>query len=167
MTILITELGQYISTSPDEPEVGASYQLEDIAKGTLAQGRAFHALAQEYYKSGLWSYQGSGYKQCATFMEFRDLVKRKLGAGFEMYFYVDIVDGLPVARKVKHREDIPERILTDPRAKEMIFGRLKSWTDYTKRERMAAIDAIIAEMIQVGVNSKKFHEIMDGLEKAR
>jgi hypothetical protein len=115
----------------------------------------------------MWSYQGSGYKQGATFMEFRDRVKQKHGAGYELYFYADIEDRKIVARKVKAYQEIPERIRKDERAKEMIFGRLKSWSDYTKRERMSTMDGLISEMHQVGVNSPKFFEILEGMEKIK
>jgi hypothetical protein len=42
---------------------------------------------------------------------------------------------------------------------------VKSWGDYTKRERMESIDRLISEMIQAGVDSRKFHEILTQLEK--
>ena len=42
--------------------------------------------------------------------------------------------------------------------------RLKSWSDYTKRERQETISRLIAEMIQAGVHAKKFYEILDQLE---
>jgi len=62
--------------------------------------------------------------------------------------------------KVKSLEQVPEGI-----PKSHIMGKLKSWADYTKKERRQAIDKLIAEMIQVGVNTKKFYEILDGMEK--
>jgi len=47
----------------------------------------------------------------------------------------------------------------------MLYGLLKSWADYTKKERTETIDRLIAEMIQAGINSGKFHEILDGMEQ--
>jgi hypothetical protein len=165
LTIQILPDGEYIALSKDEPIVGRIYALDDVATGTAAQRRTFHALVTCYYNSGMWSYPGSGYKQGATWSEFRDIIKQKLGAGFEMYFYATVEDGKPVARKVKTLEEIPEEIRTSPRRKEMIFGRLKSWTDYSKRERSRTIDSVKNEMLQVGVNTKAFQEILEGMEK--
>jgi len=42
---------------------------------------------------------------------------------------------------------------------------LKSWSDYTKKERQLTIDNIINEMFQVGVNSNRFNEILQGMEE--
>ena len=148
MIIQITPDG-FIHVSGDVPEIGRKYSLEDVAEGSLAQGKAFHALIQEYWKSGAHSYQ------CDTFDRFRDLIKRDIGAGFESYVYADET-GL---HKVKTLAEIPESV---PLTHKM--GKLKSWADYTKKERREAIDRVIAEMIQAGVNSKKFHEILQGME---
>lgn len=148
MVILITPEG-YIHESGKAPEVGKRYLLEDAISGSLAQGRAWHALAQEYWRSGLSSYSAK------SFMEFRDLLKRDLGAGFEAYIYADETG----IHKVKHLEEVPEGVPASH-----IMGKLKSWADYTKKERMLAIDTLIAEMLQAGVTSKKFDEIITGLE---
>jgi hypothetical protein len=165
MKITIFPEGRYEVESGAVPIVGITYSLEDAVEGTAAQGRAFHALVAEYYRSGLWSYQGSGYKQGATLTEFRNLVKKNLGAGFEAFVYAVLENGSPVIRDAKTYGEIPEEVRADPAYRKLIRGRLKSWTDYTKRERMKTLDNLIAEMIQAGVNSKKFREIMDGMER--
>ena len=166
MIITITAPGEYMTESKDEPLVGRRYQLEDATSGTGAQNRAFHAILQEYYRTRLWSYQGSGYNAGATFDEFRNLVKRKLGAGFESFVYAEIVDGRPVIRDAKVYADIPESVRRDPNLKELVRGRLKSWADYSKKERRTTMDALIAEMFEVGVNTPHFHEIIEGMEAA-
>jgi hypothetical protein len=163
MTITITAPGEYLCDTKEEPRVGGRYQLEDAVKGSGAQGRAFHALAHEYYNSGRWSYQGSGYNAGATFAEFRKIIKRKLGAGFESFVYAEILDGRPVIREVEKYTDIPEYVRRDVHLKELVCGRLKSWADYTKHERHITITNLIAEMVQVGVNSAKFTEIIEGM----
>ena len=149
MVIQITPDG-FIPVSGGAPEIGRKYSLEDAAEGSLAQGKAFHALIQEYWKSGAHSYQ------CVTFDRFRDLIKRDLGAGFESYVYADET-GL---HKAKTLADIPESVPVTHR-----MGKLKSWADYTKKERREAIDRVIAEMMQAGVNSRKFTEILQGMEE--
>jgi len=157
MTILITADGEYLAEN-DSPVVGRRYTLEDATCGTQAQNKAFHSICQEYWKSGLWSYQGSGYKQGATFSEFRDMVKRNLGAGFESYIYATD-QGI---KKAKTLEEIPDEIRKDNR---FILGKLKSWSDYGKKERKQTIDNLISECNQVGLNSKKYSEILDGMNK--
>ena len=100
----------------------------------------------------------------ATFAEFRNLIKRRLGAGFESFVYAEIVDGRPVIRDAKTYAEIPETVRRDPHLKELVRGRLKSWSDYNKRERRDTMDALITEMIEVGVNTPHFREIMEGME---
>lgn len=159
MTITITAPGEYIAKNGKEPIAGRSYTLEDVARGTGAQGRAFHALVQEYWKSGVHSYQA------ANFDDFRNQIKRALGAGFEAFVYVEIIDGKPAIFDAPAYQDIPEHVRVDPDLKRLARGRLKSWADYTKAERMATLDRLIAEMHQVGVQTAKFYEILEGMEE--
>lgn len=151
MIIQITPDG-FIHLSGDAPEVGHKYQLDDIAEGSLAQGRAWHALAQEFWSSGAHSYN------VKTFMEFRDCLKRDIGAGFESYIYADDTG----IHKVKTLEDIPETV---DRAHKL--GKLKSWAEYTKKERRDAIDRLISTMDQAGVNTRKYQEIIAGLNESK
>lgn len=163
MKIKVISSSTFEVLSKSIPKVGTVYNLEDATCGTLAQNAAFHSLLGEYYKSGLWSYQGSGYNQGATLDEFKKLIKRKLGAGFESYIYVDIVDGLPKLFEVTKYEDIPAHVRGDTARANYIRGRLKSFADYDKTERRNIIDNLISEMHQVGVNTPKFMEILEGL----
>ena len=149
MRILITPGGGYVHTSGAAPEEGKTYLLEDATNGSLAQSRAWHSLLQEYWRSGQHSYRAD------SFLGFRDMVKRDLGAGFESYVYAD-KSGL---HKVKHLDDVPDHV-----QQSHVMGKLKSWARYSKKERMNAIDALVAEMHQAGVSSKKFDEILAGLE---
>ena len=41
---------------------------------------------------------------------------------------------------------------------------MKSWADYTLRERMKTIDGLVKEMHMAGVSSAKFYEILRGME---
>ena len=61
--------------------------------------------------------------------------------------------------------EIPEYIRKDPDMKNMIRGKLKSWADYTKKQRISCIDNLITEMDEVGVNTKKYQEIREGMEE--
>lgn len=158
MKICITAPGVYLQLDYDQPVVGQVYFLENATSGTDAQNRAFHALVMEYWKSGCHSYQASSYD------DFRYCIKRSLGAGFEAFVYAVIVDGKPVIMDAKKYQDIPESVRSDKDLKQLVRGRLKSWADYTKKERRTTMDNLISEMHQVGVNSKKFHEILAGMD---
>lgn len=149
MVILITDTG-YVVESIDSPVVGRRYRLEDATTGSLAQGAAFHALIQEFWRSGAHSYNAK------TFAEFRDFIKRDLGAGFESYVYADSLG----VHKVKTLVEIPPGT---PRTH--IIGKLKGWAGYTMKERRETIDRVIATMEQAGVNSAKYREILAGMER--
>lgn len=150
MCILITPGGGYVHISGAAPEEGKTYLLEDATDGTQQQNRAFHPLVQEFFRSGCHSYN------CETWQELKDFIKRDMGAGFESYVYAD-ESGM---HEVKTKEEIPAGT---PRTH--IRGKLKSWSKYTKKQRRETMDLLISTMIQAGVNTKKFHEILDGLEK--
>ena len=163
MKILILENTNYLVESKDKPIIGRHYSLEDSVSGTQAQNKAFHALITEYYKSGMHSYDKVDLKQ------FKKLIKKNLGAGFESYAYATIskINGVykPIMHDCIKFYDIPIAVRLDPDYKQMIRGKLKSWSDYTKKERMKTMDNLISEMHQVGVNTKKFMEILEGMEE--
>ena len=139
------------------PTLGNEYFIEDATNGTQAQNKAFHALVLEYWKSGTHSYNAS------SFEEFRNMIKRHLGEGFEAFIYVEMVSGVPKIKDAKTVADIPEYIKNDPEMKDIIRGRLKSWSKYTMKQRKNCIDALISEMHQAGVNTPKFDEILRGM----
>ena len=113
--------------------------------------KAFHALVQEYWKTGLHSYP------VTTFADFREYIKKDLGAGFEEFCYIT-----PDKKRKKSKERPTEVYVEN--GEPFIFGRLKSWADYTKRERRETIDRLLAEMYQAGVNTAHFQEIVKGME---
>jgi len=161
MKILILENDQYLVESKDSPIIGRHYSLEDSESGTQAQNKAFHALLTEYYKSGQHNYDA------VDFAEFKKQIKKHLGAGFESFIYVEIdystFGTKPKIMDAKTFQDIPIEIRQDPDMKQVIRGKLKSWSDYSKKERMKTMDILIKEMLQVGVSSKKFDEILEGI----
>ncbi len=165
MKIQILENEQYMVESKDKPVIGRHYSLEDSVSGTQAQNKAFHALITEYYKSGMHSYDK------VDLVQFKKLIKKNLGVGFESFIYVTISHShgvyIPIIHDAKIYDDIPERVRKDPDHRQTIRGKLKSWSDYTKKERMKTMDNLISEMHQVGVNTKKFMEILEGLEEKK
>ena len=144
--ILITEVsdsGISAQLQKGEPEIGQAYFLEDASHGTSAQNRMFHLLIDEWEKSGTHSFTGN----------LRDQVKLRYGEGFEAYLYWD---GLKIA-KVESKDEVPKDARETPG---LCFGKLKSWADYTLKQRKKTIDTLISKMIESGVNSKRFNEIV-------
>jgi len=138
MKILITGVGQF---SGANLKIGCYYSVEPVDdSGTNEQNRAFHALIQEYWASGAHSYNAK------NFGHFRELIKLYLGAGAEQHYTIVDSEGKP----------------TEPK----ISWRVKSWANYSKRERTETIDRLISEMIQAGVNTNKFNVILRGMEGA-
>jgi len=136
MRILVTAPGEFAGA---ELVPGEAYEVTPHEDGTEKQNRAWHALLQEYWASGCHSYAAK------SFPHFRELIKLYLGAGAEKYY--SVVDDFG-------------NTLNWPMAKH----RVKSWTRYTKKERKETIDRLIAEMHQAGVQTRKFYEILRGLE---
>lgn len=158
MKVAIIGPNEFKCMDSNRPDIGRVYTLEDASNGTEAQGKAFHALVGEYFKSGLSKYQAT------TFEELKNCVKRSLGAGFEAYVYATMENGKIVIKDAKTQDDIPREIWDSPDRFKLVRGRLKSWADYTKKERRETMDRLISEMHQVGVQTKKFYEILEGME---
>lgn len=109
--------------------------------GTDQQNRAFHTLLGEYWKSGLSSYE--------SYDDMKDTIKLRI-AGADEYIFID--NGK--VRHAKNLEDVKGRYAEVP----------KSWTDFTLEQRRDAIDEVIREAIMAGVNSKKWDEIITGMQ---
>ena len=84
----------------------------------------------------------SGCSSYQSYEDMRDSLKLKVGGAKE---YIYLTDRQHTVRSLS---EIP-----------------KSWTDFTKDERAEMIDFTIREMIEAGVNSRKFDEILSGMEK--
>lgn len=155
MKITITSESTFIVSSKDAPVIGRSYNIEDAENGTTKQNKLFHSLLQEWYRSNLHSY-----KDIKSFEDFRNVIKKDFGYGFEKFVYISD-PGLPTQKinSVKNYDEIPVCY----RKMGSMFGILKSWSDYTKKQRKETIDNIISAMIQAGVNTKKFNEILEGI----
>ena len=127
------------SFAGDDLVPGEEYEVRPAETGTERQNRAFHALVQEYWASGCHSYNA------LSLPHFRELIKLYLGAGTEKYYDPLDAGGNRLAElAVRHR--------------------VKSWAKYTKPERTGTIDRLISEMLQAGVQTAKFHEILRGME---
>ena len=110
--------------------------------GTDQQNRAFHALLGEYWKSGLSSYE--------SYDDMKDTIKLRI-AGADEYIFID--NGK--VRHVKSLDEVKGRYAEVP----------KSWADFTLEQRRDAIDEVIREATMAGVNSKKWDEIITGMQE--
>jgi len=147
--ILIVAPGEFTG---GELKVGAYYNCEPAAEGTDAQNKTYHALLQCYWRciltgdfdeiqnSTCYAYDAK------SFEHFRALTKLCHGAGMEKFRNLANEDGTPCP---KGRPDY----------------RLKSWADYTKKERQRTIDNLISDMLLVGVKDRHFEEILQGMER--
>jgi hypothetical protein len=154
---VLVEDGERFTVVAGKPPVpGRHYVMEEAETATAEQNRAYHALLQEFWTSGLHSFD------VKTFDDFRDVVKAKLGAGFDAVLVATVdADGKAAQTKYRTLSEVPADIRRHPSTS--IFGRVKSWTEYTKKERTEAIDRLISTMRQAGVNSRKFDEILTGM----
>ncbi len=158
-------IGRVVIESKETPIVGTTYELADYDDPTARQGRTFEALVTEYWRSGAWSYPSSGYRPGLTLFEFRKLIKAKLGPAFEKVIFINRETGF--WDECATPADLPDYIKTSPDKAKLAYGRLKSRTDWTKKELRNTIDNIITEGNQVGVNTKKWGEIIEGMEKGK
>ena len=147
MRILVTKSGAFIG---DDLVIGEEYDCVLADDGSDRQNRAWHALLQEYWRSGCHSYNAK------NFMHFRELIKLNLGAGVESYYNIVSV------YEYRNTSGLLEKatVMKEP----TIEYRIKSWSRYSKKERKESIDRLIAEMEQAQVQTKKFYEILNGME---
>lgn len=141
------------------PTVGKAYNLEPYSEGTAEQNRAIHALIGEFWKSGLHPTLGG-----EPYDTLRNWIKKDLGTGMEKFFYGYFEGDNMQKGECKTWDEIPVKcreLYKDDKA--FIVGKLKSMSKYTKKQRMDLIDRLIDNMIACGVNSKKFQEIIEGL----
>lgn len=119
-------------------------------KGTDEQNRAFHALLGEYYISNLHSFK--------CYEDMRDYFKI-LAGGAKEYLYLDIENGVMIQHTCKRLDDIPSGC---------VWAKIpKSWTEFSREERTLAIQLVITEGFNAGMNSDKWFEIIGGLEDGK
>ena len=155
MKILITADNEFTG---DALTVGRYYLVEPADTGTHAQNATFHALLDIFWRSGCHSYDAGSLE------EFKKYIKKDLGSGYESYVYIEDTGNGLIKGNAKSFSDIPKNVGIDKNGKKMIWGILKSWSDYSKKERLDTIDRLIVAMVNSGVNSKRFHEVLEGME---
>lgn len=157
MKILILEGDRFLFANSEQPEVGKTYILEDAGTHSAQQRKTWHALVQEWWKSGMNNID------TLDFHLFRETCKKQYGEGFSHYEYIG--NDVNMVR-VKDLSEIPQDILDDFKNvhRQRIKGVLKSFTKYTKKQVKDSIDKIIVAMDECGVDTVKYHEILGGME---
>jgi hypothetical protein len=156
--------------SKTAPIVGRHYSLEDAESGSSAQNKAFHALIQELYK---WMLSQDNFVHqngdvvynfsCPDWLTLKDIFKARYGAGADHYRYAD--QNFQMV-KVNSMNKIPGYVMKDFKDGNhlRIAQVLKSWSKYTKKERTNLLDTTINIMDHIGVDSKKYFEILEGMK---
>ena len=149
MKILILPDTRYEVISPDAPQEGRYYLLEDAATGTGAQNRAFHSLLSAFWQ---WMFNNNNFQfqdgnviydlSTPDKKAFKDFFKYKYGQGFS---HIEYVDDKYRMVKVKDMSEIPDYVIYDFNSgnKNRVKGVLKSWADYTKKQRQNCIDTLL------------------------
>lgn len=113
--------------------------------GTDEQNRAFHALINEFFLSGCSSFD--------SVFEMKNYYK--LQASEPLYYiWFDINGELHYAEKVSQISKGALKVVKIP----------KSWANFNREERKTAIELVISEGYNAGVNSKKWDEIIKGMQ---
>lgn len=118
------------------------------------QNRTFHALLNLFFKSGCFSHNAK------TVDELKDYYKNKVGMiDYYLYFNTEAIV------RTDTIEEIPAYVSRQKACRKV----LKSWSRASKTEAKNAIELLISEMLQSGVEQttfgKKFHEILGELER--
>ena len=170
MKILILENDQYMVESKTAPIVGRHYSLEDAESGSKAQNNTFHALIDCLYvwmlSSDNFIHENGGIVydfRCANKDDLKIIFKKRYGAGADYYKYVNNKSGMT---RAKTKEEIPQYAWDDFNSgnKDRINQILKSWGQYSKKQRSHLIDMTKTVMDHIGVDSKKYFEIMEGMD---
>jgi hypothetical protein len=134
------------------------YNAEPADEATANQNRAFHAILGELYRSGAYSYPAKSLNELKNFIK-RDAV------GFESYVIITETESGLAFMETADIEEARNRAARDDRGRPLIKGKLKSWADFTKRERAATIDYLISYCLNCGLDTPHFEEILKGMEE--
>lgn len=121
---------------------------------TLKQNRAVHGLIGELYKSGLSSFDD--YNSC------RDYFKEKAGL-----ISRDKAEVHPVVRNIQRKvySSLTNQDIKDMYSKSINESKVtvRSVSDASREELTLMIQEVLTYCHEVGLNSPKFNEIMEGL----
>ena len=152
------------------PKIGEYYHLEEQTGKSLELNGLFHAIIPEFF---YWMFNNDQFIfddggnvfdfRCSDWYKLKDILKQKYGEG-NYYRYVD--DKYKMV-KTKDFMSIPDYVIEDFNAgnEDRIKLVLKSWRDYTPNQASKLVDMIFKLMDKFGVNTLKYLQIKDYLDK--
>lgn len=155
------------------PEVGKYYAIEPIVdKGTAKQNRTLHPLLECLFdwmlEENTYQFKDNGIEydfRCSSTDRLKTIFKIRYGKGADVWEYVSYSYNMV---EVFNLCDIPEPVVSDFNNGNRL--RIKashaiSWTAYNKEDRANLITNTINIMKTIGVDSEKFHSILDGIKE--
>ncbi len=170
-TVAAGQEAQIMLSGSEFPEVGAYYYLtKEIPEGTDKQNKTLHPLLICFYnwmlRNDTYQFEENGIEydfRCPDWKYLKEIFKMRYGAGADHYEYVN--DKYQMVR-ISDIKELPDYVMEDFKGGNTgrIKGIPKSWSKYNKKQRTQLIDNLLNIMRSVGVDSKKFSEIQEGLE---
>ena len=152
------------------PAIGEYYHLEEQTGKSLELNGLFHAIIPEFF---YWMFNNDQFIfndggitldfRAANWHKLKDRLKEDYGEG-NIYKYVDDKYSM---QGTKDFYFIPYYVVDDFNNgnKNRIELKLKSWRDYTPNQASKLVDVIFKLMDKLGVNTPKYLQIKDYLEK--
>ncbi|MCP4393963.1 MAG: hypothetical protein GY804_06815 [Alphaproteobacteria bacterium] len=160
-------------TGKTKPVVGKEYVIESIVGvGSAKQNRTFHPLIECLYKwmleNDTYQFEENGIEydfRCEDNDRLKIIFKMTYGKGACSWKYVTNKNTM---QEIYDLNDAPDYVIEDFNAGNR--GRIEardaiSWTEYDKEDRANLITNTINIMRTIGVDSAKFHEIMEGIRQ--
>lgn len=153
-----------------KPKQGEYYHLEEQTGKSLELNGLFHAIIPEFYywmfNRDQFIFDDGGIEidlRASSKWDLKDVLKQKYGEG-NIYKYSD------KNHKLKGKKDfhkIPDYVIEDYNNgnTERIQLVLKSWRDYNEEQAARLVDIIIKLMDKLGVDTPKYKNIRDYLDK--
>jgi hypothetical protein len=166
-------IAHFVVLNKAMPTVNKEYVIEPVVdKGSAKQNRTLHPLLDCLYSwmldNDTYQFEANGVIydfRCEDSKELKKIFKIRYGMGACSWEYVNDKMGMV---KVYDQYKIPKYAVDDFNSGNR--GRVKavdaiSWKKYNKDQRMNLISNTISIMKTVGVDTKKFHEILDGIKE--
>lgn len=153
-----------------QPKQGEYYHFEEQTGKSLELNGLFHAIIPEFY---YWMFNRDQFifddggididLRCSSKWHLKDVLKQVYGEG-NVYKYVDDKFSM-VSQKDFYK--IPQYVVDDFNNgnKNRIELKLKSWRDYNEEQAARLVDIIIKLMDKLGVDTPKYKNIRDYLDK--
>jgi len=153
-----------------KPKPNDYYHLEEQTGKSLELNGLFHAIIPEFYywmfNRDQFIFNDGGVEldfRSANWYKLKDLLKQNYGEGNVYKFVNDKYE----MEEEKDFYSIPEYVINDfnDGNTKRVKLVLKSWRDYTPKQGQLLIDRIFKLMDKLGVDTKKYLQIREYLDK--